>query len=145
MRSRAQALVELGLVLPLLVGIVMVLFQFGVLFVIYLSLVHATRDVGRWMAVHPDTTDAQFQAYVSADMPSTISGANLTAQVLPACPSLSNGVCTARPAGSALHIHMSYDPSMSVFLPTRLSLGFFNASVPVGLPPYDYYVMVEQR
>ena len=40
MRARAQALVELGLVMPLLVGIVMVLFQFGVLFVIYLSIVH---------------------------------------------------------------------------------------------------------
>jgi hypothetical protein len=145
MRGRAQALVELGLVMPLLVGMVMVLFQFGVLFVIYLSIVHATRDVGRWLAVHPDTTDAQFQAYVSADMPSTISGTSLTAQALPACPSLSNGICTSRPAGSALHIHMTYDPVKSVFLPTRLSLGFFNASVPIALPPYDYYVMVEQR
>ncbi len=145
MRSRAQALVELGLVMPLLVGIVAVLFQFGVLFVIYLSLVHATRDVGRWMAVHPDATDAQFQAYVTADMPSTISGASLTAQALPGCPSLSNGVCPARPAGSALHIRMSYDLTQSVFLPTRLSLGFFNASVPIAMPPYDYYVMVEQR
>jgi hypothetical protein len=145
MRNRAQALVELGLVMPVLVGIVVVLFQFGVLFVIYLSIVHATRDVGRWLAVHPDTTDAQFQSYVSADMPSTISGAYLTAQALPGCASLSNGICTARSAGSALHIRMSYDPIMSVFLPTQLNLGFFNASVPIVLPQYDYYVMIEQR
>jgi Flp pilus assembly protein TadG len=144
-RCRSQALVELALVMPVLVGVVAALYQLGTLFLIYMSLVHATRDVGRWMAVHPDTTDAQFQAYVSADVPSTIVAAKLTAQALPACPSLTNGKCSARPAGSALHIRMTYDASASVFLPTSLSLGFVSLSAPAVLPPYDYYVMVEQR
>jgi Flp pilus assembly protein TadG len=144
-RSRSQALVELALVMPLLVGLAAVLYQLGILFMIYLSLVHAGRDVGRWMSVHPDTTDAQFQAYVSADMPSTISAARLTAQALPGCASLTNGRCASRVTGTALQIHMSYDASASIFLPTTLSLGVLNVSVPVVLPAYYYYVMVEQR
>jgi Flp pilus assembly protein TadG len=49
--ERGQALVELALIMPLLVGVVAVLFQTGVLFLSYLSLVHASRDVGRWLAV----------------------------------------------------------------------------------------------
>src|SRR5258707_13177961 len=55
--SRGQALVELALVMPLLVGIIAVLFQLGILFVAYLSLVHQTRDIGRYVAVHPDVLD----------------------------------------------------------------------------------------
>src|SRR5437868_10673218 len=55
--NRAQALVEMALVLPLLLGIVAILLQFGVLFISYLSLVHATRDIARFVAVHPDTAD----------------------------------------------------------------------------------------
>jgi hypothetical protein len=137
--------VELALVMPVLVGLAAVLFQLGILFLIYLSLVHAGRDVGRWISVHPDTTDAQFQTHVNADMPSTISAVLLTAQALPTCPTLTAGKCASRPAGNALHIHLSYDASASIFLPTSLNLGFLNVSVPVVLPPYDYYVMVEQR
>src|ERR1700704_1695090 len=52
-----QALVELAIVLPILLGIVTVLFQFGILFIAYLSIVHETRDIGRFVAVHPDTID----------------------------------------------------------------------------------------
>jgi hypothetical protein len=138
----AQALVELALTLPALVALAAALFQLGLLFVVYLSMVHASRDVARWLAVHPDTTDTQFQAYVSADMPSTISGANLTAQALPACPTLAAGHCTGRSAGAALHIRMTYDAHSVVFLPS-LRLGFINYSIPTVLPPYDYWVMVE--
>src|SRR4030088_438152 len=56
-KQKAQSLVELAIILPLLVGIVAVLFQFGILFIAYLSLVHETRDIGRYVAVHPDTID----------------------------------------------------------------------------------------
>lgn len=140
--SNAQALVELALTLPALVAMAAALFQLGILFVVYLSMVHASRDVGRWLAVHPDTTDTQFQAYVSADMPSTISGANLTAEALPACPSLTAGHCNGRSAGSPLHIRMTYDARSVVFLPS-LRLGFVSYTIPTVLPPYDYWVMVE--
>ena len=65
------------------------------------------------------TTEAAFQDYVHADMASTIAAANLTAWVSPACPTLTNGKCASRPAASTLRIHMSYDASASIFLPTR--------------------------
>jgi len=42
-----------------------VLFQFGILFVAYLSLVHETRDIGRNVAVHPDTLDGTCTTAVS--------------------------------------------------------------------------------
>jgi hypothetical protein len=49
-RGEAQALVELALVMPLPLGIIIVLFQFALLFLSYLTLVHMARDVGRWLA-----------------------------------------------------------------------------------------------
>ena len=60
-RVRSQALVEFALVMPVLVGIVAVLFQMGFLFVAYVSLLHATRDVGRWLAVHPGDARRAFR------------------------------------------------------------------------------------
>jgi Flp pilus assembly protein TadG len=143
-QQNGQALVELAVVLPVLVGMVTVLFQLGLLLVIYLSLVHATRDVGRWLAVHPDTTDAQLRAYVNTDMPTTIAATAVTVTATPACASLSSGHCALRLAGSALHIHVSYDATGNVFLPTNFAIGWFKVRVPVVLPPYDYYVMIEQ-
>jgi hypothetical protein len=137
--------VELALVMPLLVGVVAVLFQLGILFVVYLSMMHATRDVGRWISVHPDTTDAAFQQYVQAHMPSTLIPSELTPTISPTCAALSNGRCASRPSGTALRIRMTYDASASIFLPSRVSLGFFNATIPIVLPPYEYYVMAEQR
>jgi hypothetical protein len=69
---RAQALVELALVTPLLFGIIVVLFQYGILFMSYLTLIHMTRDAGRWVAVHPNTRDRDVAAYVAKDLPSSV-------------------------------------------------------------------------
>jgi Flp pilus assembly protein TadG len=70
--SRAQALVELALVMPLMVGIVAVLFQYGILFMSYESVIHMTRDAGRWLSVHPDTQDSDVMLYVTKDMPTSV-------------------------------------------------------------------------
>jgi Flp pilus assembly protein TadG len=70
--SRAQALVELALVMPLMVGIVAVLFQYGILFMSYLSVIHMTRDAGRWLSVHPDSQDSDVMLYVTKDMPTSV-------------------------------------------------------------------------
>jgi hypothetical protein len=72
LRGRGQALVELALVMPLLIGIVAVLFQFGILFITYLALVNMGRDVDRWMAVHPDTTDLALVQHVTQDLPNSV-------------------------------------------------------------------------
>src|SRR3954454_6518893 len=83
--SPGQALVELALTLPILLGIVAVLFQFGIIFVSYLSIVHETRDVGRWIAVHPDDkSDADLLIMAKANAPQVINPSNLNLTVTPA-------------------------------------------------------------
>jgi Flp pilus assembly protein TadG len=150
--SRAQALVELALVMPLLIGIVAVLFQFGILFVAYLSLIHETRDIGRYVAVHPDTKDGtsctdagSLFKQVCDDAPSVIDTGHLqTPTFSPNCASLVSGKCAARTAGTQMHITLAYDATPILFLPSNFKLGpWFQVKIPTALPAYDYYVMVE--
>jgi TadE-like protein len=165
--NRAQALVELALVMPLLVGLVAVLLQFGVLFISYLSLVHATRDIARFVAVHPDTIDGAptpptspcDSAYTppnpslwlhvcTYDVPSVIDKLKIKDLPLasPACTALdANGHCP-RATGSSITINMSYDSSSSIFLPMSVRWGpWLTFDVPSSLltMSYDYTVMVE--
>jgi Flp pilus assembly protein TadG len=157
-RWRGQALVELALVMPLLVGIVAVLFQFGLLFVAYLSIVNETRDIGRYVAVHPDVVDGtaadcpaastatSLWNQVCDDAPSVINAANVLPSFSPICATLSNGKCALRTAGTAVHISLTYNASSIIFLPTHFRLGsFLQVEMPSTLPAYDYYVMVEQH
>jgi len=161
-RGGGQALVELALVMPLLVGIILVLFQFGILFVAYLGLVHETRDIGRFVAVHPDTVDGAPSGsnppcqsppsgslwwQVCNDLPVEVNPLKVidpTPLVSPACATLSGGHCTSRTTGAELHLQMRYDASSIIFLPTTFRFGpWLNVAIPTQLPPYDYYVMVE--
>jgi hypothetical protein len=152
-KNSAQALVELALVMPILVGIIAVLFQFGILFVAYLSLVHETRDIGRYVSVHPDTIDGtscttanSLWKQVCDDAPTVIDSSRVTPSFTPTCASLSSGKCANRPALSSLHIAMTYNASSLIFLPTTFRLGpWLNVAIPTSLPTYDYYVMVEQH
>ena len=150
--------------MPLLVGIIAVLFQLGILFVAYLSLVHETRDIGRFVAVHPDTIDGAPSStstppctpgsapagslwdHVCHDLPGVVDKLKVqdVPLVSPACASLSGGHCTARTTGSMIHIQMSYDASSIIFLPADFRLGpWLRVAIPTQLPTYDYYVMVE--
>ncbi|MDQ6670108.1 MAG: pilus assembly protein [Chloroflexota bacterium] len=159
-RRRGQALVELALVMPVLVGIVAALFQFGILFIAYLSMVHEMRDIGRWAAVHPDTIDgtscstpSSLWAQACADLPSVVASNHITLSVLPgadgvtrSCSSLTSGHCALRPAGAELRMRLAYDAATIVFLPSTFRLGpYLNVSIPTTLPAYDYSVMVEQH
>jgi Flp pilus assembly protein TadG len=142
--SRAQALVEFALVFPIMVGMVAVIFQLAILFVSYLAVVHAGRDVGRWLAVHPDTTDAALTAYVNGDLPSEISSSHLTVSATPGCATLTAGHCTSRSSGAQQKVTLTYDASSSVFLPTTFRMGaWFQVAIPANIPAYDYFVMVE--
>jgi hypothetical protein len=67
-------LVELALVLPVLFATAAVLFQFGILFIAYLSLVHEMRDIGRYAAVHPNTIDTCVTPTSSATCTNAVSG-----------------------------------------------------------------------
>ena len=121
--GRGQALVEFALVFPIMVGMVAVIFQLAILFVSYLAVVHAGRDVGRWLAVHPDTTDAALTAYVNGDLPSEINSSHLTVLAIPGCPALVSGHCTSRSSGMQQKVSLLYDASGSVFLPTTFRIG----------------------
>src|ERR1700680_2451490 len=133
--GHGQALVEFALVFPIMVGMVAVIFQLAILFVSYLAIVHAGRDVGRWLAVHPDTTDTALTAYVNGDLPSEINSSHLTVSATPGCPSLSAGHCTSRTSGAQQKVSLIYDASGSVFLPTRFRLGaWFDVAIPANIP-----------
>ena len=157
-KPRGQALVELALVMPLLLGIVAVLFQFGILLVTYLSLMHITRDVGRWLVVHPDTFDSAVRAHVQADLPSVISPSSvqmgapnfgtypgaLFVELSMTCTTLTNNHCASRPQGSAQHVTLTYDASGRFILPSVFRLGpFFEVQMPGKIQSYDYWMMVE--
>ena len=58
--------------MPVMVGLIMVLFQFGILFISYLGLVHMGRDIERWLTVHPDSSDSTVMLYITKDMPNTV-------------------------------------------------------------------------
>ncbi len=162
----------MALVMPLLLGIVAILLQFGVLFISYLSLVHATRDIARFVAVHPDiadgappwptppcsvagppnpppTPDTLWDHVCRYDVPSVIDKNNI--KDLPlisiACASLdANGHCPTRTTGTAITINMSYDSSSNIFLPTSVRWGpWLKFDVPASFTTmsYDYTVMVE--
>jgi Flp pilus assembly protein TadG len=142
--SDGQALVEFALVFPIMVGMVAVIFQLAILFVSYLAIVNAGRDVGRWLSVHPDTTDTALTAYVNADLPTEISSSHLTVSAVPGCTALAAGHCSSRSSGSQQKITLTYDASGSVFLPTTFRMGaWFEVAIPANIPAYDYYVMVE--
>jgi hypothetical protein len=129
--------------MPVLVGVIAVLFQFGILFISFLSIVHSTRDIGRWLAVHPDTIDSAVTTYVQTNAPTVIDPTKLSVAVTPSC---SATPCSARTSGSALHLTLTYNAASSFFLPTTWRFGpFFDVVLPTTLPPYDYYVMVENH
>jgi Flp pilus assembly protein TadG len=141
--SKGQSLVELAIITPIMVGIIAVLFQFGILFVAYLSVVHSTRDIGRWLAVHPDTTDSAAVTYARGDMPPVIDSTQASFTVSPSCMSTP---CTARTAYSPLTLTVSYNASSIFFLPSTFRLGpWLNVVMPTALPSYQYQVMVEQH
>src|SRR5438105_2364990 len=98
-KHTAQSLVEFATIVPLMVGIVAVLFQLGILFIAYLSLVHETRDIGRFVSVHPDMIDGtctmnnSLWKQVCDDAPSLVDKTLVTPTFAPACASLTGGKC----------------------------------------------------
>jgi Flp pilus assembly protein TadG len=150
-RGKAQSLVELAIIMPLLVGLIAVLFQFGILFVAYLSLVHETRDIGRYVAVHPDTIDggcataSSLWKQVCDDAPAVIDPTRVTAAFTPACAALNaQNKCASRTSGTQMQITLTYNASSIIFLPVNFRLGpWLQVAMPTTLPPYTYFVMVE--
>ena len=147
--------------LPLLVFVFAALIQFGILFMVYLNLLHLTRDVGRWLAVNPDNTDAQVQTYIQTNLPSgltwanfsfTFSGSDASAEKdtwpwWPQCTALNaSNQCASRISGQTMQrISLNYDATSHIILPQTLGWSYFKLNIPWSLARYNYYVMVENR
>jgi Flp pilus assembly protein TadG len=161
-RAKGQAIVEFAFTLPLFVVLVMVTFQFGLLFIAYYSETRMARETARWAAVHSKTSDdAALADHVNTTMlpglvggtPSVTAGTStvdatatvgkMTVRYTP-CVS-SGGICTGanRVAGATLYVDMSYDVSSVLFLPANWRLGSLVVNIPTALPAYRVYVMVE--
>ena len=141
--ERGQALVELALYLPFFLGFLLVCFQFAFILFAHLSVLNATRDLGRWLSVHPHTTDAQALAEIRSRLPAEVRAADLTVTFSPSCTTLTQGKCANRPVGTTLSATLTYDASSALFLPASWSLGGLRLSFPTRLAPYTLYLAVE--
>jgi hypothetical protein len=167
-RTPAQALTELAFLMPLLVVVFAALIQFGLLFVVYLNVLHLTRDVGRWLVAHPDKTDQEVIAYIQANVPTGLDYANFHLDATasfpagnttawpwyPNCPARSaTGECVSgaangpqdRSTGLRQRISLTYDATPHILLPTRIGSGYWELKIPWSVQQYTYYMMVEER
>jgi Flp pilus assembly protein TadG len=142
-RESGQAMVELALIFPLMVGFVVVCFQFVILFLAYLSVMNAARDVARDIAVHPHQTDDTVRAALATRLPPNILPSRLTTNPLPPCPSLALGKCAGRTTGARLTVEMQYDASNLIFLPTQIGVNWATFKVPTSLPLYSTWWSIE--
>jgi len=115
--KKGQALVEFALVLPLLLLLLMVIFEFGNIFYSYLLITAASREGARMGVVgHNDTEITQRVQEIC----STLDAAQLTLQIVPE--NTAN-----RYRGVPLQVEVDYDvslltPMLSTFLPNPFSL-----------------------
>lgn len=95
--NKGQALVELAFVLPILLLLIMGIFEFGRIMNAYLILTNASREGARSAAVH--YTDAQIQSVIQ-DLTSTLNQSKLTFAVSPAS--------SGRVSGSTVTLTLDY-------------------------------------
>jgi Flp pilus assembly protein TadG len=156
--TRSQSLVEFALTLPILFSMTVTLFQFGIIFLIYLAMIHSTRDVARWMVVHRDTVDSDVQAHIQGNMPTVLIPSSFNFTGLnsatssnwpwnPKCASLDATTrrCETRQTGSPQEVALRYDAGNQIFLPTRWTFANWTFSIPTQIPTYRYTVIIEPR
>jgi Flp pilus assembly protein TadG len=162
--QEGQALVEFALTLSLFSLFVMVVIQFGLIFVSYYSETRMARETARWLAVNSRLTDdSELADHVNTTMlpglvngtPSVTAGTALVDAVATVgqmrvtyTPCEPNGtICThnTRAPGATLYVEMTYDIAGShlLFLPTGFRIGSLSVKIPTALPPYRVSVMVE--
>ena len=142
-RSRGQVSVELAVVLPLLCIFVMTCLQFILIFDTYLSVMNVARDAGRWLVIHPHTTDSVTRTTMNTRLPSNIDSSKLTLAFSPACASLTSGSCSGRNVNTQLAVTASYNISSLLFLPATFRIMNLTVQVPTTLPAYTIYMKIE--
>jgi hypothetical protein len=133
----------MAIYLPITLAFSFVCLQLAMVFFAYLSVLNASRDVGRWLAVNPHTIDSVAEATIRSRLPSGLNGAALDVDFSPSCVSLSNHQCVDRPVGARLAVTMNYDLASHLFLPTTFELGDLTVALPTRLPAYTLNMAVE--
>lgn len=141
--QNGQSLVEFALCAPVFFFILLVAIQLGLIMVQYYSLVRVTQETTRWLAIRPNTTDADVLTHVRAG-PITLDPNRFVAVAAsPGCPSLVDGLCSARSSGDILSVQITYDMSNLMVLPRDFRLGDMSIQLPLNLPPYRAAAMIE--
>ncbi len=147
-RVRAQALVEFALTLPLLAFSLIAMFQFILIFFVYLSVLNLARDAGRWVAVHPNRSDSTTISDLSTHLPSNLQSSNIDWAFTPPCSTTPPPNCPNRAAGQSIKTTITYyldrTPNNVVFLPTTFGLSpWFVVRIPSGPIRYELTVMAD--
>jgi hypothetical protein len=135
--DEGQSIIELAIMLPFMAYFVMTVLQLALVAFTYIGVTTATREGIRWVAIHPDTTDAAATATIKAGLPPTLNQAKVTVVVTPACTVLDplSGKCPNRLPGSQLSVTLSYDASSLVLFP--------GVYAPALSPTYTMYMRAE--
>jgi len=148
-RSRAgddlgQTLVEFALAIPIFFFLVLVAIQLAVYVGEYYNVMQVTRETARWVAINPNTTDADILVYARGKIRPGMLASKLTLTATPACAALdAKGRCANRTSDTALNLDVAYDVSHVIFLPTSFQLGHMKANIPASMPVYRVSVPIE--
>jgi Flp pilus assembly protein TadG len=140
-RESGQAIVEMALAAPVFFFVLFASLQLAVVVWQSYSVRNVTRETARWLALHPDSTDAAVAAQARALATPILRPDDMTSVVAsPSCPSLSAGRCgTGRAPGDVVTVEIEYDLANALFLPTE----YAGLTFPTRLPPYRVSVLVE--
>ena len=146
-RARGQdgvALVEFALAAPIFLFVLLTGLQFALIVMQDYSVRQVARQTARWVAIHPDNTDASVTAYAkSIAMPAMRTDAYANVKVTPSCTALVAGRCSGRDAGSMVSVEVTYSLDEALFLPLEFGFGEAKVGFPTKLPPRKVSVMVE--
>jgi Flp pilus assembly protein TadG len=105
-KEAGAAAVEFALVLPILLALILGIFEFGRLFNIQIQISNAAREAARVMAIRDDVGEAQSAAIATAP---ALNPAIAAGQVL-----LSVGTCEDAPEGTPVHATVTYTTDLIV-------------------------------
>ena len=148
-KKRAQSLVELAMVLPIILMALLVCLQYGLLFFAHLSVMNAGRDAGRWVAVHPHNTDVVTEGRIKDRLPANLDPNRLQIFFSPACTApdgTAGAECPNRQAGDVITTTLRYNASSLIFFPSRFGVGgpVGAVTIPENLPDYTVWTMAER-
>lgn len=141
--KRGQNLVEFAITIPVLLVLLLVSVQFALVVMQYYSLMNVTGETTRWLAIRPDTVDADVGTYARTRGMTLDPSRYTSITTSPSCPVLTGTRCASRNAGDIVSVEIRYDVSSLLFLPTTYGFGAMQVSIPRTLPPYRVSVMIE--